>query len=347
MSTRTPFWNPRLHAERRPFLIERMAILRALRDHFADMEFIEIETAALQVSPGNETHVHAFRTEMVQPGGWRDRRFFRTSPEFACKKLMAAGERRIVEFARVFRNNERGPLHHPEFTLIEWYRAHGRYDMLIDDCLSVIARAAETVGTRSVSWRERIADPRGHPERLTVAEAFSLHAGIDIFSVMTGSEQDRDQFAIKAVEAGVHISADDDWGDIFSKVLSDKIEPYLGLGRPTILDEYPTQMSALARPKSDDPRIAERFEIYLCGVELANGFGELNDAVEQRRRLAAQMAEKERIYKERYPIDDDFINALRVMPACCGVALGFDRLVMLLTGAPSIEHVMWTPVAEL
>jgi elongation factor P--(R)-beta-lysine ligase len=346
MSTRTPFWTPRLHAERRPFLVERMAIMRALRDHFADMEFVEVETAALQVSPGNETHLHAFKTEMVQPGR-RDRRFLRTSPEFACKKLLAAGERRIVEFARVFRNNERGPLHHPEFTMLEWYRAHGRYEMLMDDCLSVIARAAETVGTRSISWRERIADPRADPERLTVADAFSLHAGIDLLGLMSGTGQDRDRFAIKAIDAGVHIAGDDTWGDIFSKVLSDKIEPYLGLGRPTILDEYPSEMSALARPKAGDPRVAERFEIYLCGVELANGFGELNDAVEQRRRLAAQMAEKDRIYKERYPIDDDFINALRVMPAACGVALGFDRLVMLLTGAPSIEHVMWTPVPEV
>jgi len=346
MSPRTPFWTPRLHAERRPFLMDRMAILRALRDHFDDMEFVEVDTPALQISPGNETHIQAFKTEMLMPGR-RDRRYLRTSPEFACKKLLAAGERRIVEFARVFRNSERGPLHHPEFTMIEWYRAHGRYEMLMDDCMSIIARAAETIGTRSVSWRERIADPRADPDRLTVAEAFSLHAGIDLMAFMPPSEKVRDRFAIQAVDAGVHVSADDTWADIFSKVLSDKIEPYLGLGRPTILDEYPTEMSVLARPKADNPLVAERFEVYLCGVELANGFGELNDAPEQRRRLAAQMDEKERIYKERYPIDDDFINALRIMPAACGVALGFDRLVMLLTGAPSIEHVMWTPVAEL
>jgi len=346
MPPRTPFWTPSLHAERRPFLLERAAITRALRDHFADLEFVEVETAALQVSPGNETHVHAFRTELVQPG-YRDRRFLRTSPEFACKKLLAAGERRIVEFARCFRNSERGPFHHPEFTMLEWYRAHGRYEMLMDDCLSVIARAADTVGTRNVSWRERVADPSAPPERLTVADAFQIHAGIDLMDMLPPAGPDYQRFAIKAIDIGVHITSDDTWGDIFSKVLSEKVEPYLGLGRPTILDEYPTEMSALARPKADDPRVSERFEIYLCGVELANGFGELNDAVEQRRRLAAQMAEKDRIYKERYPIDEDFINALRSMPAACGVALGLDRLVMLVTGAPSIEHVMWTPVAEV
>jgi len=147
-----------------------------------------------------------------------------------------------------------------------------------------------------------------------------------------------------ANDIGVHIAKDDTWGDIFSRVLSEKVEPYLGLGRPTILDEYPTEMSPLARPKPSDPRVAERFEVYLCGVEIANGFGELNDAKEQRRRLAAQMAEKERIYRERYPIDEDFISAVRTMSPACGVALGLDRLVMLVTGAPDIEHVMWTPV---
>jgi lysyl-tRNA synthetase class 2 len=346
MARPAPFWTPHLHAERRPFLLERAAIVKALRDHFAEQDFVEVETAVLQVSPGNETHIHAFGTQLVQPG-LRDRRFLRTSPEYACKKLMAAGERRIVEFARAFRNNERGPLHHPEFTLLEWYRAHGRYELLMDDCLAVIARAAETLGTHHVSWRERIADPTAEPEHLTVAEAFSLHAEVDMLSTLTPEGPDQRRFAAMAMEAGVHVSSDDTWGDVFSRVLSEKVEPYLGLGRPTVIDEYPAEMSPLAKTKDRDPRVAERFEVYLCGVELANGFGELTDPVEQRRRLAAQMAEKERIYHERYPIDDDFINAVRAMPQASGVALGLDRLVMLITGAPDIEHVMWTPVAGL
>jgi lysyl-tRNA synthetase class 2 len=346
MAGRTPFWTPKIHADRRPFLLGRAQIVRALRELFEDYEFVEVETSALQVSPGNETHIQAFRTELTQPGK-RDRRFLRTSPEFACKKLLAAGERRIVEFARVFRNGERGPLHHPEFTLIEWYRAHGRYQMLIEDCMAVIARAAETVDSRRFTWRERIADPFADPERLTVAEAFSLHANIDLLATLTPEGGDHRQFAVRANNAGVNVKSDDTWGDIFSRVLVEKVEPYLGLGRATVLDEYPTIMSPLARPKDEDSRVAERFEIYMCGVELANGFGELTDAGEQRRRLAAQMAEKERLYHERYPIDDDFINALRVMPAACGVALGLDRLVMLATGATHIEQVIWTPVAEL
>jgi len=346
MAPRTPLWTPDIHAERRPLLAARGEIVRALRDHFAELGFVEVETPALQVSPGNEIHVHAFKTELAY-AGLRDRRFLRTSPEFACKKLLAAGEGRIVEFARVFRNGERGPLHHPEFTMVEWYRAHGQYELMIDDCMGVIARAAEVTGTREFAWRDRISDPFAAPDRITVAEAFSVHAGIDVLATLTGDGPDTRQLGLMASNAGINIASDDSWADIFSRVMAEKIEPYLGLGRATILDEYPTEMSALARPKASDRRVAERFEVFMCGVEIANGFGELVDANEQRRRLQAQMAEKDRIYKERYPIDEDFIKAVRMMPPACGVALGFDRLVMLAAGATHIEQVMWAPVAEL
>ena len=332
-------------------LLARGEIVRALRDHFAELGFVEVETPALQVSPGNEIHLQAFATELAYAGR-RDRRFLRTSPEFACKKLLAAGEPRIVEFARVFRNGERGPLHHPEFTMLEWYRAQEShdllpYDLIMNDCMAVIARAAKAAGTRQFSWRGRLVDPFASPERITVAEAFARHAGIDLLATLSGSEPDRRQLAAKAGDAGVMIAADDTWGDIFSRVMAERIEPHLGLGRATILDEYPAEMSALARPKASDPRVAERFEIFLCGVELANGFGELTDADEQRRKLMAQMDSKDRIYHERYPIDEDFISALRIMPQASGVALGLDRLVMLAAGATHIEQVMWAPVAEL
>jgi lysyl-tRNA synthetase class 2 len=343
MANRPRFWAPDTHAERRPFLILRGEITRAVRDLFAVLEFVEVETATLQISPGNETHIHAMRTELASPTG-RDRRFLRTSPEFACKKLLAAGERRIFEFARCFRNRESGVLHHPEFTMLEWYRAHGHYELLMDDCMAVLACAAQTAGTRQFSFRDRTASPFAEPERITVTEAFDRFAGIDLMAALPPEGPDRRHFALMAIDAGVNVPSEDTWGDIFSRVLVEKIEPNLGIGRPTVLDEYPTVMSALARPKLGDTRVAERFEVYVCGVELANGFGELTDAVEQRRRLAAEMAEKERIYRERYPIDDDFIAALRMMPPACGVALGFDRLVMLATGAQRIDQVMWTPV---
>jgi lysyl-tRNA synthetase class 2 len=339
----SPFWAPHLHADRRPFLLARGRIVAALRAWFAGNGFIEVETGALQVSPGNETHLHAFATTLATPDGAASRRYLRTSPEFACKKLLAAGERRIVEFARVFRNRERGALHHPEFTLVEWYRAGEPYETLMADCAVILALAANAAGTPQLTFRGLSADPFAEPERLTVAEAFTRFAGIDLLATLSGGEPDRDGFLRAARAAGIRVGDDDTWGDIFSRVLVEKIEGRLGIGRATILDRYPAGQAALARP-ADDRRVAERFELYACGVELANGFGELTDAAEQRRRLEREMAEKERIYGERYPLDEDFLAALATMPQACGIALGLDRLIMLATGATRIDQVLWNPL---
>jgi lysyl-tRNA synthetase class 2 len=298
----------------------------------------------LQVSPGNETHLHAPRTELFGAAGQGLTRYLRTSPEFACKKLLAAGERRIFEFARVFRDRERGDLHLPEFTMLEWYRAEAGYEVVIVDTIAVMTRAAEATGIRQFSFRGRTADPFAEPERLTVAGAFERFAGIDLLATVVEGEGDGEALAAAARDR-VRVSEDDTWSDIFSKVLVEHIEPKLGQGRPTVLYEYPTPEAALARAKSVDPRVAERFEVYACGVELANGFGELTDAAEQRRRFDAAMDEKQRRYGERYPLDEEFLCAVAEMPEASGVALGFDRLVMLATGAPHIEQVIWTPVA--
>jgi lysyl-tRNA synthetase class 2 len=321
----------------------RNRIVAALRAWFAARDFIEVETGALQISPGNETHLHAFATTLAAPDGTSFPLYLRTSPEFACKKLLAAGERRIVEFAKVFRNRERGALHHPEFTLIEWYRAGEPYETLMADCAAILAQAAEVAGTKHLNFRGRRADAFAEPERLTVAAAFTRFAGIDLLATLPGGEPDREGFARAAGAAGIRIGDDDNWGDIFTRVLVEKIEGNLGIGRATILDQYPAVQAALARP-AHDRRVAERFELYACGVELANGFGELTDPIEQRRRLEREMAEKERIYGERYPIDEDFLAALAVMPQACGIALGLDRLVMLATGASRIDQVLWNPL---
>src|SRR2546426_4212309 len=163
MVPRSPSRASVVHAERRPFLVQRGEIVRALRAHFAELDFVEVETSALQVSPGNETHVHALRTELISPGDKRDRRYLRTSPEFACKKLLAAGERRIVEFARSFRNRERGVLHHPEFTMLEWYRAQEPYEVLMEDCAAILALAAEATRSKRFSFRGRAIDPFAAP----------------------------------------------------------------------------------------------------------------------------------------------------------------------------------------
>ena len=318
-----------------------------MRGWFEGQGFTEVETPALQVSPGNEAHLHAFATEAIGNSGARTPFFLHTSPEFTAKKLLASGERRIFELARVWRNRERGPLHHPEFTMLEWYRAEESYAAIMADCASLLALATEAAGAKALTFRGHTADPFVAPERVTLAEAFDHFARIDLLaSVGAGGATDREALAAAALGQGIRVAPDDTWADVFSRVLVEKVEPNLGIGRATILCEYPTAEAALARPTAHDPRVAERFELYACGVELANCFGELTDPAEQRRRFEAEMAEKARVYAERYPLDEDFLAALAHMPEASGGALGFDRLVMLATGAQRIEQVLWAPVAE-
>jgi elongation factor P--(R)-beta-lysine ligase len=338
------WWSKARHADVRPFLMARSAVTKAIRAWFDEQGFAEVETAILQVSPGNETHLHAPRTELAGAAGERATRYLRTSPEFACKKLLAAGEAKIFELARVFRDRERGDLHLPEFTMLEWYRANTTYDAVMADSVVIIAHAAQATGIGRFSFRGRIADPFAEPELLTVAAAFERFAGIDLLATIDGGEGDRAAMAAAATER-VRITDDDTWSDIFSKVLVEHVEPNLGQGRLTVLFEYPAPEAALARAKASDPRVAERFEVYACGVELANGFGELTDAREQRHRFTLAMDEKQRRYGERYPLDEDFLYAVAKMPEASGVALGFDRLVMLASGALRIDQVVWTPPA--
>ncbi len=341
-----PFWLPGVHAARRPHLLARGRIAAALRAWFMAQDFVEVETAALQASPGNETHLHGFATELTGPDGQSHCLYLRTSPEFACKKLLAAGEARIFDFARSFRNRERGALHHPEFTLLEWYRAQAPYETLMDDCAAMIAEAARAADVTTFSFRGRTIDPFAAPERLTVAAAFERCAGIDLLATVRAGEGDAAAFAIAAAQAGVPTAENDSWSDIFSRILAEKIEPELGNGRATILYDYPLPQAALAQRKPGSDNVAERFELYACGVELANAFAELTDADEQRARFEKAMAEKQRIYGECYPIDEDFLAALAQMPQATGCALGFDRLVMLASGARHIEQVIWAPVVE-
>ncbi len=293
-----PFWSAGVHAARRPYLLARQQVAAALRRWFTAQGFVEVETAALQVSPGNETHLHAFATELIGTSGERQPLYLRTSPEFACKKLLAAGETRIVDFAKAFRNRERGPLHHPEFTMLEWYRANEPYDILMDDCAALLAETARAAGTKEFRFRDKTSDPLATPERVTVAEAFARYAGIDLLGTIRGGRGDSRALAAQAAKAGVATAADDSWGDIFSRILAERVEPHLGIGRATILYEYPLPLAALARPKPESDTVAERFELYACGVELANGFGELTDVAEQRARFDVRY-ERKRTYSCR------------------------------------------------
>ena len=341
----SPWWARHVHADRKPFLAARGRIAAACRAWFEIQQFVEVEPGILQISPGNEAHISGFATQIVDPDGGRRPLYLHSSPEFTCKKLLAAGEGRIFALSRVFRNRERGPLHHPEFTMLEWYRAGAPYRDLIDDCRALVEASARAAGARALTWRGRTADPLAEPQRLSVAEAFARFTGIDLMASVGVGDVDRDRLALDAAGAGVRVTADDTWADLFSKLISERIEPNLGHGRLTVLDEYPAAEAALARRCAHDPRLSERFELYACGVELANAFGELTDPAEQRRRFEAEMEERRRIYGEAYPIDEDFLTALALMPPASGVALGFERLVMLCAGAQRIEQVIWSPVA--
>ncbi|CAN5461023.1 EF-P lysine aminoacylase EpmA [soil metagenome] len=337
----SPWWHPDIHADRRPFLVARNRIIAAIRSWFADRDFIEADCGALQISPGNETHLHAFATEFIDSEGRRLPRYLHTSPEFACKKLLAAGEARIFAMAHAFRNRERTPTHAPEFTMLEWYRAGESYHAIMWDCADLLRVAAEAAGGRLLSHRGVTADAFREPDRITVTDAFRKFAGINLMAVLG----DRNGFAAAAAAAGIRVVPDDSWSDIFSRVIVEMVEPHLGQGRAAFLYDYPLAEAALARPSDRDPRLAERFELYACGIELANGFGELTDAEEQRRRFVSDMALKQELYGESYPIDETFLAALSTMPQASGVALGLDRLVMLATGAGRIDRVIWTPFA--
>jgi len=345
MPTKSPWWQPHVHRDRRPFLVARGKMAEAARSFFAAQSFVEVDTAILQNSPGNQAHISAFRTELFGDTEEKSTLYLHSSPEFAAKKLLAAGEKRIFSFGHVFRNRERGRLHHPEFTMLEWYRAGETYHRLVEDCMGLLARAAAAAGSRDLCFDGHIADPFAEPEILSVAEAFDRYATIDILATLNGPEPDREALAAGARNHGIRTVADDSWSDVFSKIMVAKIEPQLGHGRPAILVDYPATEAALAKLQ-EDRRFAERFEFYACGVELANGFGELNDPALQRQRFETEMAERQRIYGDAYAIDEEFLQALAIMPDASGIALGFDRLVMLATGASDIEQVIWTPVPK-
>lgn len=347
MARPSPWWRPDVFSRWTDLLRARSRIKEAARRYFLDRDFDEVETPILQVSPGNETHIAAFATAFVAPEGRRTPLFLHSSPEFACKKLLAAGLPRLFTLAPVFRNRERGRLHHPEFWMLEWYRAGAGLDELIADCTGLIRSAAAATGATALRHRGVEADPFAAPEVVSVSEAFRRHAGIDLDAMLAEDVGGVERLAAAAQAFGLRVAADDTWSDLFSKILSAEIEPKLGLGRVTFLTRYPASEAALARFCPDDPRFADRFELYACGVELANAFGELQDVAEQRRRFEHAEAERWRIYGETYPIDEDFLDALSLMPDACGIALGFDRLVMLATGADTIEDVLWAPVAEV
>ncbi len=347
--TEKPWWDPNAFAARKPYLDARIAVIGAIRRFFAMRDFAEVETPALQVSPGLEPHLIAFETELVEPfrDGARARLYLHTSPELAMKKLLAAGLPRIFQLARCFRNGERSATHHPEFTMLEWYRAGAGYRALMADCEALLRDVLAAVPATALVRGDRRCDPGADWEYLTVAEAFRRDAGIDLLATAPDPlAPDAGRLRAEAARIGVFTNPADTWEDVFFRIFLARIEGGLGIGAPTVLYDYPASMAALSRLKPDDPRLAERFELYAAGLELANAFSELTDAAEQQRRFEADVARKRELFGSAYPIDADFIAALdHGLPDCAGIALGVDRLVMLATGAGRIEDVLWAPVA--
>lgn len=337
------WWYPDHFSLKKQNLAARGRIIKAIRAYFDGQSFDEVETPILQTCPVMDTHIHAFQTELKSVDlTTQSRPYLHTSPEFDMKKLLVAGLDKIYQICHVFRNAEGSKRHTPEFTMIEWYRANADYHDIMNDCVGLLRTCAKAADIKEYKHKNTACDPFQDFEYLTVSNAFKQYANITLEAYV----EDREGLKAAVESLGLHTAEDDAWDDLFFRVMGEKIEPFLGVGRPTFLMDYPISMASLSKKKEEDSRFAERFELYVCGMELANAFSELTDAEEQVKRYHIEMDAKARLYGERYPIDESFIDALRYgLPKSGGIALGVDRLVMLATGAEDINQVLWAPVS--
>jgi lysyl-tRNA synthetase class 2 len=336
MSSATPAWHPRSLEARLPFLQRRSELTAATRAFFISRGYQEVETPYAVVVPGEEVHLRPFATQRTHPDGRTEPLWLHTSPEFAMKRLLVGGSGPIFQFARVWRNGEASVLHAPEFTMLEWYRPGADMTALIEETtalLRAVLPAAVTVRGVTTSLAQT--------ECLTVAEAFDRYVGADVLA----SEGDA---AALAAQAGTRLRDNETWEDLFFRLLLERIEPNLGRSIPTFLTHWPVAQAALARRDPADPRVAERFELFVCGIELANAFVELTDPLEQRERFIADRARRHALFGPDWDIDEDFLAALATgMPPSAGIAMGFDRLAMIASGADRIGQVLWLPPADL
>ena len=320
-----PPWHPESLAARLPFLQRRALVTEATRAFFAGRGYTEVETAYAVPVPGEEVHLRAWRTRQHAPDGTGRDLWLHTSPEFAMKRLLVAGAGPIFQLARVWRDGEGSRRHLGEFTMLEWYRPGLGMAGLMDETEALLRATLPPS-----KWE------RGF-ERVTVADAFARWAGADVLGTA-------DDPVALAASAGATLRDGEGWEDLFFRLLLERVEPELGRDRPTFLTHWPAAQAALARRDPADPRVALRFELFVDGIELANAFEELTDPDEQATRFAADRARREALYGPGWGTDEDFLAALRFgMPQSSGIALGFDRLAMLASGAQRIDQVLWLP----
>ncbi|HJS85648.1 MAG TPA: EF-P lysine aminoacylase EpmA [Acetobacteraceae bacterium] len=331
-----PAWHPDSLASRLPFLGRRARLVRSVRAFFEQRGYTEVETPYAVPAPGEEVHLRAFRTAREYPDGHTEPLWLHTSPEFAMKRLLVAGAGPIFQLARVWRNGEGGDLHAPEFTMLEWYRPGASMAALMDETEALLRAVLSPVVTcRGV--RTDLAQF----ERLSVTEAFERWVGADVLATA-------DDAPALAAAAGARLRTGESWEDLFFRLLLERVEPHLGRAHPTFLTHWPAAQAALARRDPADPRVAERFELFVCGIELANAFVELTDPAEQRTRFLADRARRHAAHGPDWPLDEDFLAALgHGMPPSAGIALGFDRLAMIASGASRIGQVLWLPPGDL
>lgn len=323
-------WHPEHLSARLPFLRRRALLGAATRAFFTARGYTEVETPYVVATPGEEVHLRAFRTEQEYPNGDHDTRWLHTSPEFAMKKLLASGSGPIFQLSRVWRNGEASDLHASEFTMLEWYRPGADMDSLIAETAQylrcVLPPVVQCRGVTTDLWRW---------EQLTVADAFARYVGADVLATAGDAKA-------LASAARTPLRSGETWEDLFFRLLLKCIEPHIGRAHPTFLTHWPAAQAALARRDPADPRVAERFELFVCGIELANAFVELTDPIEQRARFIEDRARREALGGQFWPLDEDFLAALaHGLPQCAGIALGFDRLAMIAAGADRIDQVLW------
>ena len=329
-----------------PYLQQRLKIIKTIRSFLDEQGFWEVDTPALQKSPGLEIHQAAFETTLIEPFHQDDKiRYLHTSPEFAMKKLLVEGMDKIYQIAHAYRNEERGPTHNPEFLMLEFYITHKDYTYLMPLTEDLIKACARAVNCRTVSFQGVTCDLEKPWLYLTVQEAFQKYAGIDLNATLPKEPTDEpppEKLRAEAEKTGLSTHPSDRWEDIFFRIMLEKVEPNFGKGVPTVLYDYPIALGALARAKPGNPLIAERFEVYIAGVELGNGYSELTDAATYRSRFEYVQKMQQTLYNRLYPIDEDFMDAMeRGMPESTGIAIGVDRLIMLLTGALCIQDVQF------